>query len=90
MGLLDIVLGILGTQVVQGVFFNGPTQKSSKYEIGPTQQDKMAKYTGPTLSYKNVRVVNKQMEGVGVEWWTGQPTALIFLLLTTGFMVTFK
>ena len=69
-------------------FSKGPTQKSSKYEIGPTQQDKMAKYTGPTQSYKNVRVVNKQMTGVGVEWRTGQPTALIFPLLTTGFMVT--
>ena len=35
------------------VFFSkGPTQKSSKYGIGPTQQDKMAKYTGPTHSYK--------------------------------------
>ena len=30
----------------------GPTQKSSKYGIGPTQQDKMAKYTGPTQSYQ--------------------------------------
>ena len=35
-----------------GCFFKGPTQKSSKYEIGPTQQDKMAKYTGPTQSYQ--------------------------------------
>ena len=35
------------------VFFSkGPTQKSSKYEIGPNQQDKMAKYTGPTQSYQ--------------------------------------
>ena len=34
------------------VFFSkGPTQKSSKYGIGPSQQDKIAKYTGPTLSY---------------------------------------
>ena len=33
------------------VFFSkGPTQKISKYGIGPTQQDKMAKYTGPTQS----------------------------------------
>ena len=35
------------------VFFSkGPTQKSSNYGIGPTQQDKMAKYTGPTQSYQ--------------------------------------
>ena len=35
------------------VFFSkGPTQKSSKYGIGPTQQDKMAKYTGPIQSYQ--------------------------------------
>ena len=35
------------------VFFSkGPTQKSSKYGIGPNQQDKMAKYTGPTQSYQ--------------------------------------
>ena len=35
------------------VFFSkGPTQKISKYGIGPTQQDKMAKYTGPTQSYQ--------------------------------------
>ena len=35
------------------VFFSkGPTQKSSKYGIGPTQQDKIAKYTGPTQSYQ--------------------------------------
>ena len=33
-------------------FLKGPTQKSSKYGIGPTQQDKMAKYTGPTQSYQ--------------------------------------
>ena len=37
---------------IQGVFSKGPTQKSSKYGIGPTQQDKMAKYTGPTQSYQ--------------------------------------
>ena len=35
------------------VFFSkGPTQKSSKYGIGPSQQDKIAKYTGPTQSYQ--------------------------------------
>ena len=37
------------------VFSKGPTQKSSKYGIGPTQQDKMAKYTGPTQSYQRRR-----------------------------------
>ena len=38
---------------IQGVFFSkGPTQKSSKYGIGPSQQDKIAKYTGPTQSYQ--------------------------------------
>ena len=36
-----------------GCFFSkGPTQKISKYGIGPTQQDKMGKYTGPTQSYQ--------------------------------------
>ena len=36
-----------------GCFFSkGPTQKSSKYGIGPSQQDKIAKYTGPTQSYQ--------------------------------------
>ena len=33
-------------------FSKGPTQKSSKYGIGPFQQDKIAKYTGPTQSYQ--------------------------------------
>ena len=33
-------------------FSKGPTQKSSKYGIGPSQQDKIAKYTGPTQSYQ--------------------------------------
>ena len=47
-GVRGIVLG-----VIQGVFFSkGPTQKSSKYGIGPSQQDKIAKYTGPTQSYQ--------------------------------------
>ena len=36
----------------QGVFSKGPTQKSSKYGIGPSQQDKIAKYTGLTQSYQ--------------------------------------
>ena len=36
-----------------GCFFSkGPTQKSFKYGIGPSQQDKIAKYTGPTQSYQ--------------------------------------
>ena len=36
-----------------GCFFSkGPTQKSSKYGIGPSQQDRIAKYTGPTQSYQ--------------------------------------
>ena len=36
-----------------GCFFSkGPTQKSSKYGIGPSQQDKIAKYTDPTQSYQ--------------------------------------
>ena len=30
------------------VFLTGPTQKSFKYGIGPPQQEKMTKYTGPT------------------------------------------
>ena len=39
--------------VMYMVFFSkGPTQKSSKYGIGPSQQDKIAKYTGPTQSYQ--------------------------------------
>ena len=39
------------------IFSNGPTQKSSKYGSGPTQQDKMAiKYTGPTQNTKDDRV----------------------------------
>ena len=29
-----------GKNIVQGVFSKGPTQKSSKYEIGPSQQDR--------------------------------------------------
>ena len=33
-------------------FSKGPTQKISKYGIGPSQQDKIAKYTGPTKSYQ--------------------------------------
>ena len=33
-------------------FFKGPTQKSSKYGTGPSQQVKIAKYTGPTQSYQ--------------------------------------
>ena len=40
--------------IIYRVFFfsKGPTQKSSKYGIGPSQQDKIAKYTGPTQSYQ--------------------------------------
>ena len=30
------------------IFLTGPAQKSSKYGTGPTQQQKMTKYTGPT------------------------------------------
>ena len=41
-----------GKNIVQGVFSKGPTQKSSKYGIGPSQQDKIAKYTGPTQSHQ--------------------------------------
>ena len=38
---------------ITGCFFSkGPTQKSSKYGIGPSQQDKISKYTGPTQSYQ--------------------------------------
>ena len=37
---------------IQGVFLKGPTLKSSKYGICPSQQDKIAKYTGPTQSYQ--------------------------------------
>ena len=33
-------------------FSKGPTQKISKYGIGSSQQDKIAKYTGPTKSYQ--------------------------------------
>ena len=29
-------------------FLTGPAQKSSKYETGPAQQQKLTKYTGPT------------------------------------------
>ena len=29
-------------------FLTGPAQKSSKYGTGPTQQQKITKYTGPT------------------------------------------
>ena len=42
----------LPTSSIQGVFSKGPTQKSSKYEIGPSHQDKIAKSTGPTQSYQ--------------------------------------
>ena len=38
--------------ILQSVFFKGPIQKSFKYGIGPSQQDKIAKYTGPTQSYQ--------------------------------------
>ena len=35
------------------VFFStGPTPKTSKYGTGPTQLQKMTKYTGPTQSYQ--------------------------------------
>ena len=34
---------------VQVFFSKGPTQKSSKYGIGPSQQDKIAKYTKTRL-----------------------------------------
>ena len=30
------------------IFLTGPAKKSSKYGTGPTQQQKMTKYTGPT------------------------------------------
>ena len=40
-------------------FSKGPTQKSSKYGIGPSQQDKIAKYTGPTQSYQMSELLTK-------------------------------
>ena len=33
-------------------FSKGSTQTNSKYGIGPFQQDKIARYTGPTQSYQ--------------------------------------
>ena len=41
-------------------FLNGPAQKSSKYGTGPTQQQKMTKYTGPTQDTEDDWVFNKQ------------------------------
>ena len=41
-------------------FLTGPAQKSSKYGTGPTQQQKMSKYTGPTQDTEDDWVFNKQ------------------------------
>ena len=41
-------------------FLTGPAQKSSKYGTGPTQQQKMTKYTGPTQDTEDDWVFNKQ------------------------------
>ena len=47
---------LMMTGIAEGCFFSkGPTQKSSKYGIGPSQQDKIAKYTGPTQSYQRTK-----------------------------------
>ena len=46
---INITASIIIATIMYRVFFsNGPTQKSSKYGIGPPQQEKMTKYTGPT------------------------------------------
>ena len=42
------------------IFLTGPAQKSSKYGTGPTQQQKMTKYTGPTQDTEDDWVFNKQ------------------------------
>ena len=51
-----ILIYDLGCRIIDHIyrvfFSKGPTQKSSKYGIGPSQQDKIAKYTGPTQSYQ--------------------------------------
>ena len=39
-------------------FLTGPAQKSSKYGTGPTQQQKMTKYTGPTQDTEDDWVFN--------------------------------
>ena len=40
------------------IFLTGPAQKSSKYGTGPTQQQKMTKYTGPTQDTEDDWVFN--------------------------------
>ena len=53
---IDLAQSNSNYMVFYRVFFSkGPTQKSSKYGIGPSQQDKIAKYTGPTQSYQRSR-----------------------------------
>ena len=41
-----------GIYIYRVFFSEGPTQKSSKYGIGPSQQDKITKYAGHTKSYQ--------------------------------------
>ena len=51
-----ILIYDLGCRIIDHIyrvfFSKGPTQKSSKYGIGPSQQDKITKDTGLTESYQ--------------------------------------
>ena len=54
---------------LQGVFFTGPAQKSSKYGDGPTQQKKKNKFTEVLVleSYHYLNVIGGQVQ----IWWAG-------------------
>ena len=49
--LIDMIFILVLSPSYRVFFSKGPTQKSSKYGIGPSQQDKIVKFTGPTQSY---------------------------------------
>ena len=70
-------------------FLTGPAQKSHKYETGPTQQQKVAKYTGPTKEPNVGKVFNKQFLSLKkyqlvlqekhiITWALGRPPSVPF------------
>ena len=76
-----------------GWIFNGPAQKSFKYGTGPTQQQNLTMYTGPTqgpnvgkvfykefLSLKKYRFLLQEKMS-SFEPWEDRPQTLFYLYL---------
>ena len=82
-----------GSSIYRVSFLTGPAQKSFKYGTGPTQQQKLTKYTGPTqgpnvgkvfykefLSLKKYRFLLQEKMS-SLEPWEDRPQTLFDLYL---------